>query len=216
MECANGHTNADGIRYCGECGLALSPTSDGAGEIHHADAPSFLPPPPVAVPPPQPSRRKWPFVLGAVVILGAGFMVMRNRSASDEVTLRGYIMLEDSDLEGSWDSCHGTGGYNDMEAGAFVSLTDAAGTKVGGSSLRNVETSDYEWLSKTGFFTSKIPSDVPNSLEDLSSLFCMLVWDVAVKPSDFYVLEVGTRGESTHNYKDLRANGFVIQLSLGG
>ena len=142
---------------------------------------------------------------------------MRNRSASDEVTLRGIITVEDSDNEGSWDSCRGAPGFDDMNAGAFVSIKDAVGTTVGSTILRNVETSDYEWLSKNGFFTGKVPSDVPKVLESISSLVCMLVWDVAVKPSDFYVLKFGSRrGEVTYSYKDLQADGFVIVLGLGG
>lgn len=216
MECANGHRNADGIRYCGECGLSLSPTSVGANEGHNADAHSFLPPPPAYVPllPPQSSRRKWSFLLGAVILLGAGFMVMRDRGASDEVTLRGIAGLKSPDIEGNWDSCSGTGSNADLREGTFVSLTDAAGTKIGATSLRNVETSDYAWMAKASGEAGKLPTDIQKDLERKSGLLCVLVWDVAVKPSEFYDLKLGRRGGGTYSYNDLRADGFVILVAL--
>ena len=173
---------------------------------------------------PPANKRKWVFALAALLLLAVGIFVATRGDESDSVTVRGLVVLiqtSPGDVEGSWDSCHGTGGYDDFDAGTFFSLSDADGTKVGGGSLERVQPDDFEWLSKTDFFTDSgqdapDPDGVEDSLRNLEGYLCMLVWETEVKPSDFYVLEVSHRGESTYSFKDLQAQGFVIEQSLGG
>jgi hypothetical protein len=59
------------------------------------------------------------------------------------------------------------------------------------------------------------PSEVPTSLKSLEQYSCLLVWEIDVKRSEFYTLQIGHRGESTYSHDDLKADKFTIQLSLG-
>lgn len=169
------------------------------------------------------SRKRWAVAVAATVLVGAaigGFVVTR-RGESKPLTIHGIFTLTDfEDVAGSWDSCYGTGGYDDVSEGMFLSISDAKGTKVGGTSLRNVGPDDHTWLAATPFMTDHGANEpdagaVPEQLVALEGYVCVLVWDAEVKPSDFYTIEIGHRGESTYSFKDLKAEDFVVASGLG-
>lgn len=136
------------------------------------------------------------------------------------IKLRGYLTVSGGDghVSGTWDDCEGTGGYADLDPGMFVTISDAAGIKVGGSSLTSVSPVDFHWLATTRFFASERianPNEVEALLEELEGFTCMMVFEVDVAKSDFYTLSTGKRGESTYSYEELAADDFVIGLEIG-
>lgn len=172
----------------------------------------------------QPAKRKrWLWLIAAAVVVVGGSVAAFTQLRDDApamVTLRGAVFLEDvGGVEGTWDDCRGGGQYGDIASGLTTTVSDALGTKVGGS-LRNVEVSDYEWLSRIEFFTSggvdePDPTRVNTRLALLEGDVCLLVWEIPVEQSEFYTVEIGQRSQSTHRFDDLKVDNFAISLSLG-
>lgn len=102
--------------------------------------PQFPPPPPVS-----PSRTRLWVALGVVIVLAvAGTITGLLVAGSGGFVLTGEVTVTDVGADGaSGDgiqllgpgNCQGTGGYNDMQAGAEVDVTDAGGATVAVGSL---------------------------------------------------------------------------------
>lgn len=109
-------------------------------------------------------------------------------------TITGTIELNSSDVEAPGDgSCDsGTGGYEDIDDGAQVTLTNEMGTILGTTQL--------------GAGTA---GDAP-SVCDFSFTF----GQVAAK-AKFYSVQVSHRGQITDSAAELKGTGWVFSLTLG-
>lgn len=79
---------------------------------------------------PKPTRRKLWLVVGAVVavaLVGAGAVILVPRLLGNDITITGNLLLVDEDVKNAGAGCYGTGGYEDIEGGAQVVVSDAAG-----------------------------------------------------------------------------------------
>ena len=89
-------------------------------------------------------------VLVALVVAGILFSLLGGGSkpaAKDSgETLRGLAVLFDPDgsMEGSWDDCQGTGGYDDFSAGMSLKITGTNDEIVGSGSVVNVTDANIE------------------------------------------------------------------------
>jgi|SRR5664280_387743 len=92
--------------------------------------------------------------------------------------------------EGSYGSCTGTGGYDDVEPGMAVTLLDSSNRTIGVSSL--------------GSGTS-------------SSGDCVFKFDFGPVPvtSDFYAVDSSRRGKTTYSKAELQGNNWKLDLSIG-
>ncbi len=80
---------------------------------------------------PAPKRPLWPLLVLAVAVLIVaggigGYLLLR----PSRLTISGVLELRSASTATSAGRCSGTGGYNDIVAGADVTVTDAAGTIV--------------------------------------------------------------------------------------
>jgi hypothetical protein len=87
-------------------------------------------------------------------------------------------------------TCHGTGGYSDIAAGAPVTLRDENGTILGATVLPDGE---------------KMVAD------------CFFVFAMGKVPdtAQFYVITVSHRGEMSKSHADLAADNWIFDLTLG-
>lgn len=126
-------------------------------------------------------------------------------------TIRGSFELFDSEIFGGWDTCSGTGGYDDIGSGMRVTVRSGDGTVLGVGDTRQVRPpdlkSDDEWLS----------SIAEEAREDAAAdRSCVVVFEVPDVPvSDFYSIEVGSRGELTYSHAEMEADEWIVALSIG-
>jgi hypothetical protein len=85
--------------------------------------------------------------------------------------------------------CAGTGGYDDIEAGLQVQVSDEAGTAIGTGQLA---------LGKMTATECRFPFVVQN-----------------LPVAKFYKINVGTRGELDYSYAELQAAGWNVGFTLG-
>ncbi len=109
-------------------------------------------------------------------------------------TLHGTIHLTSSSgVVHSGTSCAGTGGYDDMTAGAPVTVKNEAGSVIGTGSLgQGVSDPNYPTVACDFSFT----------ISDLAD-------------AKFYSVEVSHRGAINYSKADLDKAGWKISLSLG-
>lgn len=137
--------------------------------------------------------------------------------------LRGVAVLFDMDgsIEGSWDDCEGTGGYGDFGAGMRLSVKGSDGEVVGSGDVTNVDESMMDTLSemndKSGWLSDgpESPEDIEELLRDGEGFMCVLYFEADIKDSDFYAIELGSRGDLSYSREDLEENGFTVSFSLG-
>jgi hypothetical protein len=107
------------------------------------------------------------------------------------LNLSGTMTLTDS--EGVTDDgaggCEGTGGYDDLQAGASVVVSDEANKVIGTSNLGDGSYSGTDCIFR--FVVSNLPQ------------------------AKFYKVEVSHRGQVTYPYNDLVANRWSVELSIG-
>lgn len=129
-------------------------------------------------------------------------MVIVEVGALPTITITGDFTLVDTDqardtdredvVEG--DPCTGTGGYSDFGSAMNVTVTDGAGEIIGTTS-----TGAAEYV------------DAGRS----STLFCQTSFDIDVAVVDFYRIEIGSRGDMSYSFDELRDRDFHIELTLG-
>ena len=131
-----------------------------------------------------------------------GFMML-------SVDITEYVTEGTSNFVGSWNSCSGIGGYSDFGSGMDVSIRDADGKIIGTTSPRNFSTSDL----------SSDDEDLKSaavSTQDNSELACGVVYGpISVPKSEFYEVEIGSRGTLTYSHEDLVDAKFWTFSSLG-
>ena len=138
--------------------------------------------------------------------------------------LRGVAVLldEPGDVEGSWDSCSGTGGYEDFSAGMRIAIKGSEGEIVGSGTVMNVNddllgtlaemNDDVGWWSPDEELSA---SDVKSSLQEGEGIGCVLYFEADIKDSDFYAIELGSRGDLSYSKEELADRNFTVSLNLG-
>jgi hypothetical protein len=136
-------------------------------------------------------------VVALVVVAGCGGNGRNNRAATT-TTQRTYIIggtftltgTEGEDfLQAESAGCFGYGGYDDIEAGLQVVISNEANTVIGNGALG------------------------PGEITDDGCLFRFQVRDVPV--AKFYNIEVGRRGKLNYSYDQMKAASWGVSLTLG-
>ncbi|MCD9623933.1 hypothetical protein [Rhabdothermincola salaria] len=172
--------------------------------------------------------RRRPLVIGgivaaAVVSLGALALALVVASEDDGLTLTGEFALSDTDsIRGGPETCSGTGGYSDFGPGMNVTVRNGSGEIVASGTSANIVIDEYFGDNATeerGDGRSDDDSDdmSPEELADLMFEFlgCTVVFEVDVPSEDFYVIEVGRRGELSYSRTELEERNWNVSLSLG-
>jgi hypothetical protein len=161
------------------------------------------PPAPSTPTPPTKRAKKWPWIVGAgIVVLGVLAFVAVGGGSGGGHTIRGTVLLSDTafgeyetlsvnvDSDGT---CYGTGGYADMERGATVTVRDGAGNIIASSRLGpgKGEATDIVASCEFKFYLDDVPD------------------------ADFYGVEVAHRGEVTYSRQELQRQDWKVDLSLG-
>lgn len=179
--CPDGHLNQVGQHFCGECGKPIAgdvaPTAEPDGE-------------------PKAARRfVRPKVLIPIAVLAivavVGIVLVTRDSAPERHSIIGILTLTDTDeFWSEGDPCAGSGGYDDIQEGAQVTVRDGEGHVLATSDLlEGVASSDYE-------------CDFPFAVPD-------------VPEARFYAVEISHRGEITNSRRDLERNDWFVGLTLG-
>lgn len=215
-QCVNGHEVADGQRFCSECGTPIPPEA-GVGP----DQPSEGAPPAAGVVQgtarePERKRRRWVLAAAIVAVLavaGVGAALLLGSSDRNEVS--GLFRLLDVGVQGSALNCSGTGGYDDFRAGMDVTVRDGDGSLLAAGSVRHPEDIDelVEFLIAAG--ESDSVSDARKWIRDTERISCYLVWELDVPKSEFYVVEIGRRGDLTFTHEELVEQNWMVVTSLG-
>lgn len=100
-----------------------------------------------------------------------------------------------SDFDTAYLGCEGAEGYSDIGSGTSVTIKNGSGDVLGAASLGKGKSSSNGYQAAYCDWTVEIP-DVPAG-------------------EDFYVAEVASRGEITLSEKDLEANDWTFEVSLG-
>jgi hypothetical protein len=151
---------------------------------------------PAPVPGPQAaprSRQPWRAALAVLVVAALGLSCWVLMHGGERHVLSGTVLLIDSSVSNldSGDSCRGSGGYSDINAGAQVVLTDGTGTTMSTTVL-----SGGEYDGKGCVFAFELHD---------------------VRHVDFYRLAIAgsNRGQLQYSYADLAGESWSVQLSLG-
>ena len=199
-QCANGHLLAAEHAFCPGCGAPRTSDPGAAAESAAAPAASSSSIAPSLAPslggPPVPEGRgskvpSWlPGVGGIVAIAVVVSVLSGGVGGSDARTLTGELVLTDSGgYSDDYGSCTGSGGYDDIRAGALVVVRDGGGETLATSSLDDGEESGGACV-----FSFEV-TDVPDA--------------------DFYEVEVSHRGGLTWSQQELDDEGWDVALSLG-
>jgi hypothetical protein len=122
-----------------------------------------------------------------LLIVGIGLL-----SACGGHSLQGSIALHSIGTFGSksiGENCFGTGGYNDLAAGAQVTIRDETGKVLATGHLDEGKTK--------------------------SASECDFAFNLDVPDAKFYQVEVSHRGQVTYSADDLEKAGWRVQLTLG-
>lgn len=143
-------------------------------------------------------------------------------------TLRGIALLFDTDgsVEGSWDSCEGTGGYDDFGAGMRLSVKGKSGEIVGSGSVVNitdeniadVAQAELEGDSPIGLDSTTVESaetELRELLENGEDILCALYFEADIESSEYYSVELTDRGDLSYSRTELADQGYVVGFSLG-
>jgi hypothetical protein len=133
-------------------------------------------------------------VLAAALAVRVGVGRERAPAAATTTTrpsMTGILTLHDPDAAYQYgDVCSGTGGYDDVDAGASVVVTNEQGTVIGTGSL--------------GLGSASPGGD------------CVFNFTVAGLPEGrFYGVEVSHRGKVTFSREQLEQDGWNVELTLG-
>jgi hypothetical protein len=107
-----------------------------------------------------------------------------------EYEMSGSFTLFSTDTSGSSSNCRGSGGYNDIKSGLSVTVRDGSGDILGTGRLG------------TGRQRATYGCYFEFSVGGLSKV-------------DFYSVEVGSRGEMTYSFEEMKNNNWEVAFSLG-
>lgn len=193
-------------------------------------------------PPVSPPARSNNLLIGGVTaaavlaLIGAGVVFALvgdddgGSATTNGKTLRGISMLfdEDGGIEGSWDDCNGGGGYDDFSAGMRLSVKGTSDEIVGTGDVVNVTEANLEDVVRAeldGGDESPIGLDSTTQeagveelrefLETTEGTFCMLYFEADIESSDYYSVELASRGDLSFSRTELAKQGYVVGVSLG-
>lgn len=194
------------FRFCRSCGFDFdalpAPTVVDAPppptEAPSVSSPAFPHPVPEVTGAAERSKRPW-VVLGVVIFVAilaaAGFIGLSNSGAlAARHDITGTFTLIDTDLEfsgisTSGDTCEGDGGYSDINQGVEVTVRDGTGKLLQTGSLGE----------GTG---NLVRCEFPFTIK-------------GVPETDFYSVEVGSRGDLSYSLDDMKANAWTLGFQLG-
>jgi len=170
-------------------------------------------------------------LLSVAVVIVTALFVGEGRGGggdADGDSIRGVAVLVDTsgDVTGSWDDCEGTGGYDDFSAGMRLSIKGGNDEIVGTGHVVNVDESRLEDVVKADWDGKAIglehTDDMDAATDELRDLLesgegtmCMLYFEADVDRSDYYSIELGSRGDLSFSRKELADDGYVVGISLG-
>ncbi len=114
----------------------------------------------------------------------------------------GVLILDQRDpVERGGGECRGTGGYADLRSGVPVTVSDPGGTVLDTSQLR----------------ARAAPTDAAGQVPPPVRRRC--IWEFGFRdlpdhPS--YTIAIGERGEVPYTREELEADGWTVQVELGG
>lgn len=130
----------------------------------------------------------------AVALIGAGILL--TGCGSDEPATRTVtVEFRLADADTAFFGCKGAGGYSDIGPGTSVTVRNGKGDVLG--------------VGKLG---EGLPSN--NGVQVYFCDWTVQIPDVPVD-EDFYAVEVADRGEITSSGKDLAADDWIVEVSLG-
>jgi hypothetical protein len=194
--CEHGHPNPPGQQFCGECGSPLADTREAT--VAPSDTGSSDTAPEGDDDATTNAHRRFlrPVVLvplGLVLLLAVGGAIALASSGGGTAShqVAGTLTLTDTDQFWSdGEPCSGSGGYDDIRAGAQVVVKDETG--------RLLATSDL----LAGKASSEYECD-----------FAFVVNDVP--DAKFYSIEISHRGEITHSRREMDGNDWIVGFTLG-
>lgn len=149
-------------------------------------------------------------------------------AAKSGKTLRGIAVLFDTDgsVEGSWNDCEGTGGYDDFTSGMSLKITGANDEIVGSGNVVNVTEDNIDDVAQAEIdgdnalgmdatTHDEAVEELRGMLETGEGVSCILYFEAAIESSDFYSVELGSRGALNFSKADLEERGYVVGYSLG-
>ncbi|MCP3423819.1 hypothetical protein [Nocardioides pinisoli] len=149
-------------------------------------------------------------------------------AAKSGKTLRGIAVLFDTDgsVEGSWDDCEGTDGYDDFTSGMSLKITGTNDEIVGSGDVVNVTESNIDDVAQAELdgdnalgmdatTHEEATAELRDMLETGEGMSCILYFEAAIEPSDYYSVELGSRGALNFSKADLEESGYVVGYSLG-
>jgi hypothetical protein len=132
-------------------------------------------------------RSMLPFIVGGVLVVVAvvGIVFMTTRGGGQTIT--GTFSLYDSDVSSD---CSGSGGYDDIQPGAAVTVRNQTGETI---ATGNIGSGEY-----------------------FESVGCEYDFSVeGVPDAAFYRIEVSHRGEVEFSRAEMESQDWKVQLSLG-
>lgn len=164
----------------------------------------------------KPSRKPLYILIAVLAVLALG-AVAANRAGDDKQEMKGLLQLISAgDVEGDLENCEGTGGYDDIQEGADVTIKDQDGKTVGTGRLENGTTDQVvDRMVESGDDAKR--SELEEILDDTEGIACVLLWDANVAKADIYSIQIGNeaRGELTYSKDDLDESDWVVEVTLG-
>lgn len=137
-----------------------------------------------------PGRRNGRWVIAGIIVIAAaaGAALLVSIDSEEKHDISGTIVLTDTDVE--FDGiCSGDGGYSDLQIGLGATVKDGAG---------------------------KILATGAVGASHGTGSTCVLAFVIEDVPkTDFYIVEVGHRGELTYNYDEMVGNNWELELTIG-
>lgn len=104
--------------------------------------------------------------------------------------LRGYLTLYDDEARYQGDYCTGTGGYSDIASGTQVVIRDGENSIIGVGRLDSSGVEQDSWG-------------------------CNFMFEVEVPETEFYQLEVSSRGQLVYTFEEFEYLDWTIETTLG-
>jgi hypothetical protein len=150
----------------------------------------------------------------AVLLLGGcGFVSggAKPTPTPETFTLKGAVTLSGDTKSYTWEPgepCSGSGGYSDLRGGSDVVVKDREGTVIGKGSLG----------SGVGVAVRQdcgAPGEHP-LCDPMGGRVCKLSFTVdGIPRSDFYVVEMGKRGQFTYSFDEIQSQDWSVEYAIG-
>lgn len=199
--------------------------TDGSGPVpdrpgHAVNDPANIDEPPAPKYDPQTGKlldrpsRKPLYILIAVLFAIAMLAYFLIGGGDDKHEMKGLMQLFSAgNVDGDIEHCKGTGGYDDIDEGADVTIKDQDGKIVGTGRLRNGTKDEVlERLVASG----EKEEGLTDILDDSDGIVCVLLFEADVADADIYSIQVGndTRGAITMSTKDLEESDWIVEVTL--